>query len=237
MMNLVSRCRVRDPTVLASTASESQGITKSESQKVPLSLLNVHSSQNGRCSRNCLKKSKIRNVQIFGYLHHDTNGLNHGPVWKTQSFLLREICMVILGQDCCGKGSSTKFYWNTVGRKVPNWECFFVYSEKGLFFSLCVGTQLTGNSHERSAAAGQTGQTRPDTARHKRGLERAGLGRTRPDTARQTWTRPDTARHGWTRPDTAARAARDAQGRTGPHIAAQGQTSMREPAEHCPWHV
>ena len=58
MMNLVSRCRVRDPTVLVSTASESLGITKSESQKVPLSLLNVHSSQNGRCSRNCLKKSK-----------------------------------------------------------------------------------------------------------------------------------------------------------------------------------
>ena len=24
---------------------------------------------------------------------------NHGPVWKTQSFLLNEICMVILWQD------------------------------------------------------------------------------------------------------------------------------------------
>ena len=35
MMNLVSRCRVRDPTVLASTAPESTGKTKSESQKVP----------------------------------------------------------------------------------------------------------------------------------------------------------------------------------------------------------
>ena len=41
MMNLVSRCRVRDPTVLASTASESPGNTKSESQKVPLISLNV----------------------------------------------------------------------------------------------------------------------------------------------------------------------------------------------------
>ena len=36
-----------------------------------------------------------RNVQIFGFVCHDTNGLNHGPVWKTQSFLLSEICMVL----------------------------------------------------------------------------------------------------------------------------------------------
>ena len=41
MTNLVSRCRVRDPTGLASTASENPGNAKSESQKVPLSLLNV----------------------------------------------------------------------------------------------------------------------------------------------------------------------------------------------------
>ena len=39
--NLVTRCRARDPTVLASTASESPGKTKSESQNVPLSSLNV----------------------------------------------------------------------------------------------------------------------------------------------------------------------------------------------------
>ena len=36
MMNLVSRCRVRDPTVLASAASESPGKTRYESQ-IPLS--------------------------------------------------------------------------------------------------------------------------------------------------------------------------------------------------------
>ena len=41
MMNLVSRCRVRDPIVLASTASESPEKTESESQNVPLSSLNV----------------------------------------------------------------------------------------------------------------------------------------------------------------------------------------------------
>ena len=45
---LVSRCRVRDPTVLASTASDSPGKTKSESQKVPLSSLNVQKTSTGR---------------------------------------------------------------------------------------------------------------------------------------------------------------------------------------------
>ena len=48
MMNLVSRHRVRDPNVLASTASESPGKTKSESQNVPLSSLNVQQTSTGR---------------------------------------------------------------------------------------------------------------------------------------------------------------------------------------------
>ena len=42
-----------------------------------------------------LKKSKIA-VQTFGFVYHDTSGRNHGPVWKTQSFLLNEIYMGIL---------------------------------------------------------------------------------------------------------------------------------------------
>ena len=37
MVNLVAQYSVRDPNVLASTASESLGKTKSESQNVPLS--------------------------------------------------------------------------------------------------------------------------------------------------------------------------------------------------------
>ena len=48
MMNLVSRCRVRDPIVLASAASESPGETKSESQNVPLSSLNVQQTSTVR---------------------------------------------------------------------------------------------------------------------------------------------------------------------------------------------
>ena len=48
MTNLVSRCRVRDPTVLASTASENLVNTKSENQNVPLSSLNVQQTGTGR---------------------------------------------------------------------------------------------------------------------------------------------------------------------------------------------
>ena len=48
MMNLVSQCRVRDPNVLASTASESPEKTKSEKQNVPLSSLNVQQTRTAR---------------------------------------------------------------------------------------------------------------------------------------------------------------------------------------------
>ena len=47
MMNLVSRYSARDPNVLASTASESPGKTKSESQ-VPLSSWNEQQPRTGR---------------------------------------------------------------------------------------------------------------------------------------------------------------------------------------------
>ena len=36
------------------------------------------------------------------------------------------------------EGNSRKFYENTVGRKVPNWECLFVNREKGFFLSVFV---------------------------------------------------------------------------------------------------
>ena len=57
-----------------------------------------------------LLKIPNRSVQTFGFVYHDTNGQNHGPVWKTQSFLLSEIYMVILYQDCYGKGNLRKSY-------------------------------------------------------------------------------------------------------------------------------
>ena len=38
-----------------------------------------------------LKIPKSETVQMFGYVFHDTSGLNRGPVWKIQSFLLKGI--------------------------------------------------------------------------------------------------------------------------------------------------
>ena len=57
-----------------------------------------------------LLKIQSQNVQKVGYVYQSTNGQNHGPVWKTQSFLLNEICTVTLWQDYHGKGNSRKFY-------------------------------------------------------------------------------------------------------------------------------
>ena len=80
-------------------------------------------------------KVQSQNVQIFGYVYRNTNGQNHA--WKTQSFLLSEICTVILWQDHKRKGNSRKFY------QVPNWECSFV--NRGLFLSVYVdGSKLVG---------------------------------------------------------------------------------------------
>ena len=57
-----------------------------------------------------LLKIPNRSVQTFGFVYHDTNGLNHGPVWKIQSFLLNGICTVILWQDYYGKGNLRRSY-------------------------------------------------------------------------------------------------------------------------------
>ena len=72
----------------------------------------------------CLYPGKVeefqnRNVQTFGFVYHDTNGQNHGPVPKTQSFFLKGICTVIFWQDCYGRGNSRKSYCNTVGKRFP----------------------------------------------------------------------------------------------------------------------
>ena len=49
-----------------------------------------------------------RSVQTFGFVYHDTNGLNHGPVWKIQSFFLKGICTVILWQVETWLGENSK---------------------------------------------------------------------------------------------------------------------------------
>ena len=45
--------------------------------------------------------------------------------------------MVIHWQDWCGKGIRESFI-RTQSEKVPNWECFFVNREKGIFLSVYV---------------------------------------------------------------------------------------------------
>ena len=98
----------------------------------------LYPCKNGGCIQN-IEKFPNRNVQTFGFVYEATNGQNHGPVWKTQSFLLSKICMVILWQDCYGKGnlrrSFLKYGWE---KSFPNRECFFVHRGKRLFLTVYV---------------------------------------------------------------------------------------------------
>ena len=99
--------------------------------------IGLYPSKNGGCSQ-IIENSQIGMVQTFGYVSHDTNGLNHGPVWKTQSFLLSEICMATLWQDYYGNGNSRKCCWSTVGKKFPIVNACSYTVKKGLFLSVFV---------------------------------------------------------------------------------------------------
>ena len=50
-----------------------------------------------------LKKLQSLNVQMYGYLFHDTSGPNHGQTSKTQWFLSNEICTDIHLLASCAK--------------------------------------------------------------------------------------------------------------------------------------
>ena len=91
-----------------------------------------------------IPKSECPDICI---VYHDTNGLNHGPVLKTQSFLLSEICIVIFWQDCYGKGNLRKSYWSTVGRRFPNVNACSYTLKKGYSY-LCMW--MTSNWLERN---------------------------------------------------------------------------------------
>ena len=86
------------------------------------------------------KSLKIQKSECltFGFVYHDTNGQNHGSAWKTQSFLLNEICTVIFWQDCCGKGNLRKSNWNMDVRKFQIGNVSFFIVKKGLFLSVYV---------------------------------------------------------------------------------------------------
>ena len=42
--------------------------------------IRLYPGKNGRCST-IIENSQSQNVQTFGFVYHDTNGINHGPVW------------------------------------------------------------------------------------------------------------------------------------------------------------
>ena len=88
-----------------------------------------------------------RNVQTFGFVYHDTNGLNHAPVWKTQSFLLSEICMVIIWQDCYGKGNWRKSCWNTVWKRFPIGNAYLYLVKKDNSYLCMWMTKLAGKQN------------------------------------------------------------------------------------------
>ena len=56
-----------------------------------------------------------RNVQMFGYVFHDTNGQNHGKRLTLPWYFLNETCTVIHWPDCCGKENSKRFMRTWMG--------------------------------------------------------------------------------------------------------------------------
>ena len=76
----------------------------------------LYTGKNGGCSIN-IENSQIGMSRQLDSSASTQMGLNHGPVWKTQSFLLKGICTVILWQDLCGKGNLRKSYWSMAVRK------------------------------------------------------------------------------------------------------------------------
>ena len=75
MMNLVSRYRVRDPNVLASTASESAGKTKSESQNVPLCSLKEQQTRTGKL---------VMDASSSNYSEWNIDDKWSSQVWKSE---------------------------------------------------------------------------------------------------------------------------------------------------------
>ena len=86
-----------------------------------------------------------RNVQTFAFVYHDTNGQIHGPVWKTQSFLERNL-NVILWQNCDGR-QFEKILMKHGWEKIPIGNAYSYTVEKGYSY-LCMW--MTSNWLERN---------------------------------------------------------------------------------------
>ena len=105
----------------------------------------LHAGQNGRCTDVFLEKFQSQNVQIFGYVYHDTK-------WP-KSLSSTEDPVVPLERNLYGQPLAglwwerqfekvlLKYGWE----KVPNWECLFVSQEKKRTNLICVsGRYETG---------------------------------------------------------------------------------------------
>ena len=89
MMNLVSRRSVRDPDVLASTASECPVKTRHDSQKVPLSSLN---EQQTRTRESCFRRLLIKLLLV-----------NADKNWSSQEWKLGEMLGARTGRPVGGQ--------------------------------------------------------------------------------------------------------------------------------------
>ena len=83
------------------------------------------------------QKIRSQNVQMYGYVFHDTHGQHHGQTLKILWFLSNEICTVSHLEASCGKDSLKKLYSDLDGTSTEL-GCLFVHRKRGLFLSVYV---------------------------------------------------------------------------------------------------
>ena len=100
-------------------------------------IISLTPRSNWKMHHHCFK-FRSQNVQMFGYVYQNTNGLNHVPAWKIQSFLSkRNLYGRSFGRNIMGKAIWDSSLGTRLG-KVLNWKCLFVNREDGHFFSVYV---------------------------------------------------------------------------------------------------
>ena len=77
-----------------------------------------------------LKKFKVRMPRYLDPSTTTQIGLNHGPVWKIQSFLLSEICTVHPLAGLLSERQFESILLEHGWEKVSYWECLFVHRKK-----------------------------------------------------------------------------------------------------------
>ena len=118
------------------TRSRTIGMCKTSSRRS----IRLHPRSKWKMPRRCWKFQS----QMSRYLDTSTTtqmGLNHGPVWKTQSYSWTNLYGHLLA-GLLWERQFEKILWAWLG-ECSNWECLFVHREKGLFLSVC-GRDKTG---------------------------------------------------------------------------------------------